>query len=267
MMKIRNAEAVDKATVLEFCKNTFSWGDYLADVWDSWQSKGGLHVIEDDGKVVGVYNISFYEKEAWVEGMRVRLQYRKKGFGKRMLEHAESITPNKIMRLIIESENNPSIRLVESMGYCLEDKWRLYSMLPEKQDSDVEIVRSISQAEDMINSSTYADSWKWLPLDRKELQKLIDHKRIVMSVHKRKTLAIGIWNRSSDFTQVLQIGYVNGTSIGMVDILRYMQNKAHELGCVRIQVFVQEKIPIEAKFLGKRSLFYLMRKDLPKKNL
>lgn len=260
-MEIRNAEANDKMTVLEFCKNTFSWGDYVADVWDSWQPKGGLYVLEYDSKVVGVYNIALFEKEAWVEGMRVHPQYRRKGFGKRMLAHAESRTQNKTIRLVIESENHPSIKLAESMGYYVENKWQLYSMLPEKHYSSVKTVNEISQTEDMVNSSTYVDSWKWLPLDGEELHKLIEQKRVVMSIHQGKTLAIAIWNRSSDFPQVLQIGYINGTSYGMVDILRYIQNKAYELSCERIQVFALEKTILEANFLDKRPSFYLMRKD------
>jgi GNAT superfamily N-acetyltransferase len=265
MMKIRSAQTSDKTTVLEFCKNTFSWGDYVADVWDSWQSKGGLHVIEDDGKVIGVYNIALHEKQTWLEGMRVHPQYRLHGFGKQMLAHAESIAPHKIIRLIIESKNHPSIGLAKSMGYHLEEKWRLYSSHPEKQNSSVKVARNISEVKDLISSSTYADSWKWLPLDNDELYKLIDQKRIVVSVHNGKTLAAGIWNRSSDFPQVLQIGYVDGTSVGITDIIRYIQNMACKLGCERIQIFIQDKIPLDAKFLDKKSLFYLMRKDLPQK--
>jgi GNAT superfamily N-acetyltransferase len=260
-MRIRKALASDKEAVLEFCKYTFSWGDYIVDVWDRWQSKNGLYVIQDNGEVLGVYNLALYEKEAWIEGMRVHPQYRRKGLGKQMLTHAESISQNKIIRLIIESENCPSIKLVESMGYHLEDKWRLYTALPEKWNSIVEIVTNISQVKDLINSSTYADSWKWLPLDNEELANLIGKKRIVMYTDKGKTLAMAIWNKSRDFPQVFQVGYVTGSKDGITNILRYAQSKSYELNCERIQIFVQEKIPLEANFLDKRSLFYLMKKD------
>ena len=108
-MKIRSAQESDKATVLGFCKDTFQWGDYIADVWDKWKSKGGLYVLEENDFVVGVYHVASFEKEAWIEGMRVHPQYRKKGFGTRMLTHAESVVQNKVIRLIIESENQPSI--------------------------------------------------------------------------------------------------------------------------------------------------------------
>lgn len=267
-MKIRSAQESDKNNVLVFCKDTFSWGDYIADVWDKWKSKGGLYVLEKDGLVVGVYNVATFEKESWIEGMRVHPQYRKKGFGTKMLTHAESIIQNKIVRLIIESENQPSISLAESMGYHIEEKWRLYSTTPKKQDSSATIATpSTKLDDDIIDSSTYADSWKWFPLDREEIQKLVQQKRIIVFTEKGKTSAVGICNRSNDFAQTFQLGFVSGTADGIVEILKYVQNMAHELSCERIQVFAQEKISLEASFLDKRSLFYLMKKELHQKNL
>jgi len=260
-MRIRNASEFDKASVLEFCKNTFSWGDYIADVWDSWNSKERLYVVEEDGTVVGVYNLAISEKQAWVEGMRVHPQYRRRGIGSSMLAHAESVVPSKIMRLIIESENHQSISLVESMGYRLEDKWRLYSMTPRKERSTVRNAVDLSKLESLIGATTYVDSWKWLPLEQQELVQLIQQERVIISDTNGMISAIGIWNRSADFHQVMQLGYVNGTADGILDILRFIQNKASELQCERIQVFAQEKIPLQMSFLDKRSLFYLMRKD------
>lgn len=263
-MRIRNALEVDKSYVLEFCKNTFSWGDYIADVWEGWKSKGRLYVLEEGGRVVGVYNLAISEKQAWVEGMRVHPQYRRRGLGKNMLAHAESMAPSKTMRLIIESENYPSIRLVESMGYRLEDKWRLYSMVPRNKRSTVRNVLDLSEAMALIDSTTYADSWKWLPLGQEEILQLMEEKRIIASVKNQKTSAVGIWNRSNDSPQVLQLGYVNGSSDGILAILRFIQNKALDLQCERIQVFAQERIPLDMSILDKRALFYLMRKDQEK---
>ncbi|MGI0046971.1 MAG: GNAT family N-acetyltransferase [Nitrosotalea sp.] len=266
-MKIRSAQDSDRDNVLIFCKDTFSWGDYIADVWDKWKSKGGLYVLVDDGLVVGVYNIATFERESWIEGMRVHPQYRKKGFGTKMLTHAESVIQNKIVRLIIESENRPSINLAESMGYGIEEKWRLYSTTPQKQESDATIATTSTKLYDIIDSSTYADSWKWFSLDDTEIQKLVQQKRVIVSTEKGETSAVGIYNRSNDFAQVFQLGFVNGTADGMMEILKYVRNRAHELDCERVQVFAQEKISLEASFLDKKSLFYLMKKELYQKNL
>ena len=181
-----------------------------------------------------------------------------------MLAHAESISSSNIMRLIIESENYPSIRLVESMGYHLEDKWQLYSLVPQNERSSVKNAVDLSEIEALIDSSTYADSWKWLPLEQEEIRQLMREMRIIISNKSGTTSAIGIWNRPSDIPQTLQIGYVNGSHDGVLDILRFVQNKALELNCKRIQVFALEKLPLHMSILNKKSLFYLMRKDQEK---
>jgi GNAT superfamily N-acetyltransferase len=261
-MKIRSARGSDKDIVLGFCKDTFQWGDYIADVWDKWNLKGGLYVLEENDFVVGVYHIDFFKEGTWIEGMRVHPQHRKKGFGTKMLTHAESVTQNKVIRLIIESENHPSIRLAKSMEYEIEEKWRLYSMIPAKQESSATIATFPAQLDGIVSSSTYANSWRWLPLDDEEVRNLIEQKRIVISTEDGKTVAAGIWSQSNDFPQIFQFAFVSGMEEGMLDILRYIQRMAHDLNFERIQVFIQEKVSIEANFVDKRSLFYLMKKEL-----
>jgi len=39
---IRDANALDKIQILKFCKDTFSWGDYIDQVWDFCLSEGKL---------------------------------------------------------------------------------------------------------------------------------------------------------------------------------------------------------------------------------
>ena len=45
-MELREATSSDKTQVLDFCKNTFSWGDYIAEVWDFWIKEGNLLVTD-----------------------------------------------------------------------------------------------------------------------------------------------------------------------------------------------------------------------------
>ena len=56
-MKIRDANNSDKNTVFEFCKNTFSWGDYIQDVWDFWIDEGGL--FDPSGAGIGTHKIIY----------------------------------------------------------------------------------------------------------------------------------------------------------------------------------------------------------------
>ena len=45
-MKIREATSFDRISVLKFCKDTFSWGDYIDKVWPSWLDEGNLFLFE-----------------------------------------------------------------------------------------------------------------------------------------------------------------------------------------------------------------------------
>ena len=264
IVEIRSAKEGDRDMVLEFCRETFSWGDYIADVWDKWKSSGGLYVCEQNCLVVGVYHIAFLTGEFWLEGMRVHPEHRKKGLGTKMMLHAESVIQKGTVRLVIESENNPSINLVRSVGYQIEEEWRLYGTTPQSQDSHACVATSTFSLGNLIDSATYADSWKWISFGKSELEGLVREGRVLVSNDKGETDAIGIWNKSRDFAQTFQIGYVNGTKKGMEQILRFAQNEANEMKCERIQVFAPEKTRLDLDFLEKRSKFYLMKKELGK---
>ena len=47
-MEIREATSFDKNLVMEFCKHTFSWGDYIDKVWSSWLNEGNLFLFEKE---------------------------------------------------------------------------------------------------------------------------------------------------------------------------------------------------------------------------
>jgi len=48
---IREANDRDKITVLKFCKDTFSWGDYIEHVWDFWLSEEHLLLFEKQSPI------------------------------------------------------------------------------------------------------------------------------------------------------------------------------------------------------------------------
>ena len=58
-MIIRKAKASDKNKVLDFCKNTFSWGDYIVDVWDYWIVEGNLLVLTENKTPAAICHSSF----------------------------------------------------------------------------------------------------------------------------------------------------------------------------------------------------------------
>jgi N-acetylglutamate synthase-like GNAT family acetyltransferase len=94
---IRKAKASDKNFVLEFCKTTFSWGDYIADVWDYWKLEGNLLVLTEKNTPVAICHSSFFDSQVWIEGIRVNEKFRKKGFAENLVLESESLAKKKKM--------------------------------------------------------------------------------------------------------------------------------------------------------------------------
>lgn len=264
-MIIRKAKPSDKKPILDFCQKTFRWGDYIANVWDSWLSKGNLIVIEAKGRPIGICNVAYSKNQIWIEGLRINPKFRRKGYGSKLVLKAEDTAKQKgrkISRMLIAQQNARSLLLAKSLGYKIEDKWWLYNLRPKKQITKARVSSSVKQVEDLLCSDTYSESWEWLPLDKTTLEKLFRGGRVIVFSKNNKTLAIGIWNKSQIDKDVLQIGFLNGTKTGMNTILSFMQNKGYLQKSKRIQVLAQQKIDLKTKELDKRMLFCLMKKDL-----
>ena len=87
----RLARDSDKKDVLNFCKKTFSWGDYIHEVWDSWITEGNLIVIENEQIPISMTHAAFYpdEKMIWIEGIRVDKNFRKNGIAQILISFLE----------------------------------------------------------------------------------------------------------------------------------------------------------------------------------
>jgi len=71
-MMIREAITKDKLEILKFCKNTFSWGDYIEHVWDFWVSEGSLLVCEIQSPV-GICHTFYSKDQIWIEELELIL--------------------------------------------------------------------------------------------------------------------------------------------------------------------------------------------------
>lgn len=251
--------------ILDFCQSPYSGTDYIANVWDFWLKDGKFFAMEHGGKPIGVCHASFSKNQVWIEGLRVNPKFRQKGYGSSLVLRAEQTAKrkhHKISRMIISNSNKKSIRLAQSLGYAIEDKWYLYNLKPRRKQSQVIVSSNPKQLANLVDSGIYSKSWKWFPIDQSTIARLIKKRRILIFIKNKKTLAVGIWNDSKIDRDVLQIGYLNGTKTGIRNILYYMQNKGYEQNSKRIQILAQQKIKLQMKDLDRRMLFCLMKKDL-----
>jgi GNAT superfamily N-acetyltransferase len=118
-LEVRQAREEDRETVLAFCQHTWEWGDYIADVWETWlhDENGALLVAVKNGIPVGIANLRMLNaEEAWMEGMRVDPAFRQQGVAGALFDAQISEARRRgasIARLITNSTNASAIRLIE----------------------------------------------------------------------------------------------------------------------------------------------------------
>ncbi len=123
-IRMRRGREQDLAQVREFTKDTFSWGDYLPTVWQGWvnTTRGQLMVAECDGTVVGTINLRLLEhREAWLEGLRVRHEYRRLGVARVMIQAVHDAAQKagcKVIRLETGARNTAARNVFEHFGYA-----------------------------------------------------------------------------------------------------------------------------------------------------
>jgi GNAT superfamily N-acetyltransferase len=120
---VRPARADDRDPVLAFCQNTFSWGDYVAQVWDTWlaDTRGQLLVGQFDHRPVGLVHLAFLDGgAAWMEGMRVHPTFRRQGIASALDSSARTWARERgavVARLVTGDRNIPAQTLLATQGY------------------------------------------------------------------------------------------------------------------------------------------------------
>jgi RimJ/RimL family protein N-acetyltransferase len=244
-IKIRRAKSSDKEEILSFCTNTFSWGDYIDQVWDYWFSgkNGRLFVVEDDKgrRRIGMSHVAMCPRgrSAWLEGVRVRPEYRRSNIATELLNEMLAYAGRHGARqasAIVSSENVPSQRMMEKNGFAVVSRWVYYST--DQKFGQQKIKARLATSADIdriwtylqksriyrLSAGTYVRAWHWYPLDKKALRGLIRKKSVAVTGEIDGVVIInakGYWKR----TDVLQIVYLDSASKkSLQDLLAFAAN-------------------------------------------
>jgi GNAT superfamily N-acetyltransferase len=121
---IRPAAAADREAIAAFTTDTFDWGDYVADEFDTWLDVPGTHMIvavDDQDTAIAMSRARLVSAtEAWFHAARVHPDYRGRGIAGEMaavLEEWAGAEGALVGRLLIEDWNRASIRHVEKIGF------------------------------------------------------------------------------------------------------------------------------------------------------
>ncbi len=127
---IRRAAHSDVASISEWTRDTFAWGDYIPErlpLWIDDPDSEALVVADEHDVPIAVAHVAMLStNEAWIEGARVHPDHRRKGLGSD-LNHAgvawAAEQGARVMRLATETDNEPARRQVEGLGYREVSRW------------------------------------------------------------------------------------------------------------------------------------------------
>jgi len=258
-MLIRKAKPSDKSHILSFCNKTFSWGDYIEDVWDYWFSDGNLLVLEKNFPV-GICHTVFSKKQVWIEGIRINPDFRRKGFASNLIIQVESLANQKqipVLLMLIETENISSLLMAQNLEFKINQTWNFYSLLPKKNTHRNTSFEKLSQNSKF---SHYVKSWRWLPLTKEKILELNSKNQIIVSeIEGEKTIAI--LEDSEHFKKTLIVTLFAGSKKNSVNVLSFLQNYGWEKNYQRLQILTKETLPKFNK-MEKKISFHLMQKLL-----
>lgn len=269
-MRVLEASNLDKNKVLDFCKNTFSWGDYVDQIWDYWISEGNLLVIHEEGLPVAMCHASLDSDNGnmWIEGIRVNPEFRRQGYAKNLIQNCEKLSKEKncnTIQMLIETNNSNSLRLSKTQGYHIKDTWNFYSLdnnLDEKEHTINFIINTTRENILLSSNFFYVDSWRWYPITNDALDYLAKEKRIIFSEYNSTINGIAVFTESKHFEKTLLVTILDGNDVGISNILSEISSISKQQNFKRIQILTNLKsLP---KFLGleHKLSFNLVEKNL-----
>lgn len=127
-MIIRPAHLDDKPHLAEFTKDTFDWGDYVLDRFESWvEDDHALLVATVDGIPIGMgRGILMSPREMWLHAARVHPEHRRTGVASSLNEALLDWGRERgaqVARLTIETWNTAARRQVVKTGYRETSRW------------------------------------------------------------------------------------------------------------------------------------------------
>jgi GNAT superfamily N-acetyltransferase len=236
---------LDKDRVLEFCKDTFEWGDYIGTAWDFWLTDtSGLLLVADNPDLrtlnyapVAISHISVCQNDLlWIEGIRVDKHHRNKGIATCLLQYMVKYGIEKGLGescALIAHSNINSRKLFEKQGFSQKRIYSYYNVKIKKKlefanSSLVLKFASLSEVKlvyDFLNNSQtyseknsrYFNDWRFLKLENtiESICNLIDKKRLVLMVDGNSKICglsiVNILNGANTFYKepLLQVCYLD----------------------------------------------------------
>ena len=273
-IEIRSARPEDRDAVLAFCTQTWDWGDYIEYVWDEWlhDPNGVLFVATTDGQPVGIGHMRMLTPtEAWLEGMRVDPAHRRQGLAAAISNEmlAEAMRRGaKVARLITESTNSGSIRMLERSYMRQVGAYAPYKATPittpARRQYGLETPTPATAADlndiiDYLNVSNnfpavgglYYEGFTAYSITQEMLETKIAARDIYLLRRWDRLDGLAIAQpHAGHQDKHLFIGYIDGTTESISLIAYALRGKLTEMNLDAVQANVPDLIMVRDAFVG-----------------
>ncbi|MEJ2211275.1 MAG: GNAT family N-acetyltransferase [Anaerolineae bacterium] len=178
----------DLPEVTRLCSGTWDWGDYIPDVWEYWLADDGhVAVAELDGRLVALGRVVVQPRgQAWLEGMRVDPEYRRRGIAWRFTEYKLAYARAhgaRVARLSTADSNEPVHRMMERLGMARVGRYEMLTADAQPGDGalhtlspdDAGAVAAFLQQSPVLAAARglYSLDWAWQELSPERTVELL----------------------------------------------------------------------------------------------
>lgn len=264
---VREAKPSNGDAVFEFCRGTWSWGDYIPHVWDKWlkEENGKVFVASlDDDVPIGISHITIDKPdEAWLSGARTSPKYRRMGVATtitiKCLEYAKS-KGVKVARLVTESDNMAAITTVRKMGFKpIAEFIEMTLENATSKECDASSWASTKQLKDIwsylhssevyrLAAGLYTVLYHWYSLSKQDLEHFIKQRKAIIHSGQDGTVSgltlvddkvASEWRESS-----IQTCYIDGEYEAALDMAKFLLAHCQAKGIEKTYGFTCNHKPI-----------------------
>jgi RimJ/RimL family protein N-acetyltransferase len=264
---VRKARASDREAVFKFCEKTWSWGDYIPEVWDKWlkEKNGRVFVATIDNVPVGITHLSMDKPhEVWLGGARTDSDYRRMGVAtaitKKCLDYAKR-KGAKVARLATESDNIVAQAVVKKLGFKPTAEFvemKTENIAKEENSTNSKWAEG-TEADAAWNLLQTSESYRkaaglcttlfyWFSLEKPDLKRLIEQRKAILHLSARGVIdgltLIDDATAREWHENTMQTCMINGDYNASLDMIRFLKNHCHALGVKKIYAFTCNHKPI-----------------------
>lgn len=258
-IEVRLARTEDKNAVVAFCQNTFSWGDYIAEVYDKWaqDNEGKLLVATIDHKPVGLAHVAFLGNAVgWMEGMRVHPDYRRRGIGTELDRVGRQVAREngcRIVRLVTSMKNIAAQKTLDTESYRRVAQFNEWETEPLSEDSNARVANEndlpkilslwneskVRQASRTVIPNPY---WHWKEIDEARLRRKIAANQVRVA---NDGFAIVTASDDGD-SNGLTIHVLAGDDQALLKLARAVRAEAAYRGYAHVEATIADYAPLNA---------------------